>query len=125
MTDVMTLLEQGRLYRESGNPSAAARYLAQAAELEPTSRSVLTELALAHFHSAALGPAEAVARRLVDLDPSDAYAHTLLGRALARQSKHGEAVVHLRLAHAMLGTTESADALAAAETQAGRRKGDQ
>lgn len=117
MTDLMTLLEQGRLYRESGNPSAAARYLAEAAEMEPKSRSVLTELALAYFQSAALGPAEAIARRLVDLDPSDAYARTLLGRALARQSKHSEALPHLRLADAMLKTEESADALAACEAR--------
>ena len=113
MTELSTLIEQGRLFRESGNPSAAARYLTEAAELAPQSRAVLTELALAHFQSAALGRAEAVARRLVELDPSDAYAHTLLGRALARQSKRAEATVHLRLADAMLRTPESAAALAA------------
>ncbi|CRK61786.1 hypothetical protein [Alloactinosynnema sp. L-07] len=113
----MTLLEQGRLYRESGNPSVAARYLAEAAEQEPESRSVLTELALAYFQSASLGKAEATARRLVDLDPSDAFALTLLGRALARQSKHAEAVPYLRLAEAMLGTPDSADLLAAAESR--------
>jgi Flp pilus assembly protein TadD len=117
MTELITLLEQGRLYRESGNPSVAARYLAEAAALEPDSRAVLTELALAHFQSAALGPAEAVARRLVDLDPSDAYARTLLGRALARQSRHVEAVAHLRLADAMLGTPASAAALSTAESR--------
>ncbi|HVK21173.1 MAG TPA: tetratricopeptide repeat protein [Actinokineospora sp.] len=114
----MTLLEQGRLYRESGNPSVAARYLAEAAEQAPDSRSVLSELALAYFQSAALGKAEATARRLVELDPSDAYALTLLGRSLARQGKHADAVPYLRLADAMLGTPDSADALAAALARA-------
>lgn len=106
MTDVLDLLTRGRLYRESGDPSTAARYLAEAAEAAPESRAVLTELALAQFQSAALGPAERTARRLVELDPSDAYAHVLLGRALARAARHREALPHLRLAAAMAPSPE-------------------
>jgi Flp pilus assembly protein TadD len=112
MTDVLELLDRGRLFRESGNPSAAARFLSEAATAAPDDRAVLTELALAHFQAAALGPAERVSRRLVDLDPSDAYAHLLLGRALARQSRHAEAVPHLRLAAAMTDDPDARDALA-------------
>jgi Flp pilus assembly protein TadD len=112
MTDVLELLERGRLFRESGNPSAAARYLSEAATAAPADRAVLTELALAHFQSAALGPAERAARRLVELDPSDSYARLLLGRALARQGRHPEAVPHLRLAAAMTDAPEVHDALA-------------
>ncbi|GLZ40514.1 tetratricopeptide repeat protein [Actinokineospora sp. NBRC 105648] len=112
MTDVLDLLDQGRLFRASGDPSTAARHLAEAAEAAPESTAVLTELALAHFQSAALGPAESTARKLVALDPTDAYAHTLLGRALARQSRHAEALPHLRLAAAMTGTAKAEAALA-------------
>ncbi|MCP2300384.1 tetratricopeptide repeat protein [Actinokineospora globicatena] len=117
MTDLATLYELGRRYREGGDPTTAARYLSQAAEVDPTSRAVLTELALAHFQSAALGKAEATARELVELDPSDAFALTLLGRALARQSKHAEAVPHLRLAAAMTGSAEANSALAECEAR--------
>ncbi len=117
MTDVFALLDRGRLFRASGDPSTAARYLAEAAEAAPDDRAVLTELALAHSQSAALGPAEAAARRLVELDPSDAFARTLLGRALARQSRHAEAAPHLRLAAAMTGDPDAGAALAECEAR--------
>lgn len=106
MIDILELLDRGRMFRESGDPSTAARILSEAATAAPDNRAVLTELALAHFQSAALGRAEEVARRLVDLDPSDSYARLLLGRALARQSRHTEAIPELRLAAAMTDDAE-------------------
>jgi Flp pilus assembly protein TadD len=112
MTDIKELLDRGHDFRESGDPSRAVRYLSEAATAAPDNRAVLTELALAHFQSAALGPAEEVARRLVELDPSDSYARLLLGRALARQSRHPEALPHLRLAAAMTDDPATHDALA-------------
>ncbi|TQM81012.1 tetratricopeptide repeat protein [Saccharothrix saharensis] len=101
MTDIGELLRKGRLFRASGDPSGAARYLAEAAEHAPRDRTVLTELALAHFQSAALGKAERVLTTLVDLDPSDGYTRLLLGRTLSRQSRHADALPHLRLAAAI------------------------
>lgn len=117
MTDVLELLDRGKLYRDSGDPSTAARYLAQAAEAAPDSRAVLTELALAQFQSAALGPAERTARRLLALDPSDAYAHLLLGRTLSRAARHREALPHLRLAAAMDPSPDTDSLLRAAESR--------
>ncbi|MEV0681061.1 tetratricopeptide repeat protein [Actinosynnema sp. NPDC050436] len=108
-TDIRELLDHGREFRAAGDPSSAARFLAQAAELAPADRTVLTELALAHFHSAALGRAEGVLRELVDLDPSDGYARLLLGRTLSRRSRHAEALPQLRLAAAL---TRDPDVLA-------------
>ncbi|GAA1333855.1 tetratricopeptide repeat protein [Saccharothrix algeriensis] len=101
MTDIRQLLDHGREFRAAGDPSTAARFLAQAASHAPADRTVLTELALAHFQSAALGRAEGVLRELVDLDPSDGYARLLLGRTLSRQSRHAEALPQLRLAAAL------------------------
>ncbi|GGP61182.1 tetratricopeptide repeat protein [Saccharothrix coeruleofusca] len=101
MTDVVELLRIGRGFRAAGDPSGAARYLTEAAEAVPGDRTVLTELALAHFQSAALGRAEAVLRELVELDPSDGYARLLLGRTLSRQSRHAEALPQLKLAAAL------------------------
>lgn len=112
MNDVLELLDRGRMYRESGDPSTAARILSEVAAAAPDNRAVLTELALAHFQSAALGRAEEVARRLVELDPSDDYARLLLGRALARQNRHLEAIPELRLAAAMTDDPDTHDALA-------------
>ncbi len=101
MTDIRELLDRGREFRAAGNPSSAARYLAEAAAQAPADRTVLTELALAHFQSAALGKAEGVLRNLVDLDPSDGYTRLLLGRTLSRQSRYEEALPQLRLAVAL------------------------
>jgi Flp pilus assembly protein TadD len=112
MTDILELLDRGRMFRESGDPSTAARVLSEVASAAPDNRAVLTELALAHFQSAALGRAEEVARRLLDLDPSDSYARLLLGRALARQNRHAEAVPQLRLAAAMTDDADTHAALA-------------
>ncbi|SDN07887.1 Tetratricopeptide repeat-containing protein [Allokutzneria albata] len=97
----MELFERGRMFRAAGDPSGAARFLSEAAASEPTNRAVLEELALAYFQSASLGRAEAVARELVRLDPSDGYARLLLGRTLARQSRDSEAAVELKLAAAL------------------------
>ncbi|GGS12781.1 MULTISPECIES: tetratricopeptide repeat protein [Actinokineospora] len=118
MTDVLDLFTRGRLFRESGDPATAARLLAEAAVLAPE-RAVLTELALAQFQSAALGPAERTARRLLDMDPSDGYAHLLLGRALSRANRHREALPHLRMAAAMDPSPELDSLVADAESRAG------
>ncbi|MEV1115322.1 tetratricopeptide repeat protein [Actinosynnema sp. NPDC049800] len=117
MTDVRELLRKGRMFRVSGDPSGAARYLAEAAEHVPTDRTVLTELALAHFQSAALGKAERVLTALVDLDPSDGYARLLLGRTLSRQSRHAEALPQLRLAAAITRDPEVESEVARVEAR--------
>ncbi|WP_306745974.1 tetratricopeptide repeat protein [Saccharothrix yanglingensis] len=98
---ISELLRKGRMFLAAGDPSGAARYLAEAAEQAPTDRTVLTELALAHFRSASLGRAEEVLTRLVELDPSDGYARLLLGRTLSRRSRHAEALPQLKLAAAL------------------------
>ncbi|MBW4719327.1 tetratricopeptide repeat protein [Saccharothrix obliqua] len=115
MTDTRELLALGREFRAAGNPSQAARFLAQAAEHAPADRTVLTELALAHFQSAALGKAEGVLRELVDLDPSDGFTRLLLGRTLSRQSRHEEALPQLRLAVALTRDPEVESELARVE----------
>ncbi len=62
-----------------------------------------TLLARAYFGSAQLHRAEAMARRLLDDDPSDAYAAQLLARSLHRQSRHEEAAGVMALANALGG----------------------
>ena len=66
--------------------------------------AVRTLLARAYYHSAQLGRAESATRALVEVDPTDGYAALLLGRTLARQSRHDEAAGWLRRAEA-LGVT--------------------
>ncbi len=60
-------------------------------------------LARAYYHSAQLGRAEAVLVRLVEEEPTDAYAHLLLGRTLQRAGRRAEAARPLALAEILGG----------------------
>lgn len=113
--DPYELVVQGREALAAGDPSTAARLLASAAEAVPDDAGLLTDLARAHFHSAALGRAEQVLLRLVEIDPSDGYARMLLGRTLQRQSRREEALTQLRLAVALTDDPEVAMQLFRAE----------
>jgi TolA-binding protein len=58
-------------------------------------------LARSYFHSAQLDRAVAVARGLLEREPSHAYAALLLTRALERSSRHDEAAATRRLAEVL------------------------
>ena len=62
-------------------------------------------LARSYYHSALLGPAIETAREVLAADPSEAYAHLLIGRSLQRQSRRDEAAPHLKLAELLGGYT--------------------
>lgn len=74
---------------------------------EPDPGMPLTEartmLARAYYGSAQLGRAEAMARLLLEDNPTDAYAARLVARSLQRQSRHDDAAPFLALAHALDG----------------------
>ena len=109
----MELIEEYRraaLFMDAGEPATAARILEPLLEAEPGNCDVRLRLAMAYFGSAQLGKAEAHLRELVERDPSDHYAHHLLGRTLERQSRPAEALPHLRLAQAMGSAPEYAAA---------------
>jgi predicted Zn-dependent protease len=101
---VVDLLEEYRRATftfEAGDPVGAARMLEPIVEAEPHNSAVRQLLARAYFNSAQLARAEAQLRALVDHDPSDHYAHHVLGRTLERAGRFREALPHLRLAAAM------------------------
>jgi predicted Zn-dependent protease len=112
--------ERAQIFADAGRPAEAARILAVVREAEPGNSDVCLRLALAYFKSAQLGLAEAELRSLVERDPSDHYAHHVLGRTLERMSRPSEALPHLRLANAMHDDEEYA---AAVERVAGRVAG--
>ena len=70
---------------------------------DPDNTSLRTLRAWAFLLQARLGRAEAELVRLVEENPTDAWARHALGRALERQSRDAEALPHLRLAAAMTG----------------------
>ncbi|WP_433793229.1 tetratricopeptide repeat protein [Actinoplanes sp. CA-252034] len=119
----MDLLEDYRratFFFETGDPLGAAKLLEPIVEAEPHNTAVRQLLARAYFNSAQLNGAEAQLRVLVEHDPSDHYAHHVLGRTLERAGRFREALPHLRLAAAMKSQTDYQEAVRRVETWLGK-----
>lgn len=119
----MDLLEEYRratFFFESGDPLGASKLLEPIIEAEPHNTAVRQLLARAYFNSAQLKRAEAQLRALIEHDPSDHYAHHVLGRTLERDGRFREALPHLRLAAAMKQHTDYEDAVHRVEEWLGK-----
>lgn len=104
--DLLAEYRRANLFFEAGDPIGAARLLEPIVEAEPGNASVRQLLARSYFQSAQLGRAEEQLRALVERDPSDHYAHHVLGRTLERAGRPIEALRHLRIAAAMNSDNE-------------------
>ena len=114
---------------ERGDHVAAATALAELVDEIESSRTssapdeavlhAVTDLRLmlarAYFQSAQLGRAEATLQQVIEQEPTDAYAHLLLGRTLQRAGRHEEAARPLALAE-VLGDYERPQAYGATPT---------
>ena len=89
------------LYLNMGQPAEAARILLPVVDAEPDNEAALELLARAFYGSAQLTRAEETLSRLVELAPANSWARRALARTLERQSRHGEAAPHHRLADAL------------------------
>jgi Tfp pilus assembly protein PilF len=121
--DLMAEYQRAGLYLEAGDPAEAARILEQVIEAEPTNAGVRLQLALAYFGSAQLGRAETELRTLVERDPSDHYAHHVLGRTLERLNRPADALPHLRLADAMSSMPDYREAVQRVAARVGTGRG--
>src|SRR5688500_11854193 len=79
-------------------PVEALAVLDPALDQDPRNTGLRSLRAWAYLIRVQLGRAEEELRSLVADDPSDVWARHALGRALERQSRHAEALPHLRLA---------------------------
>jgi Flp pilus assembly protein TadD len=118
--DLLEEYRRANFFFESGDPLGAARLLEPIVEAEPHNAAVRLLLARAYFNSAQLNGAEAQLRELVERDPSDHYAHHVLGRTLERAGRFREALPHLRLAAAMHRQQDYTEALRRVETWLGK-----
>ena len=75
--------------------------LEQAKQLEPDKASIREALGIAYFRLRRWREAEAEFRAVLELSPSDDYAHYALGRALEQQGRAAEANGHYKLASSM------------------------
>jgi Flp pilus assembly protein TadD len=118
--DLLEEYRKANFFFESGDPLGAARLLEPIVEAEPHNSAVRQLLARAYFNSAQLNGAEAQLRALIQHDPSDHYAHHVLGRTLERAGRFREALPHLRLALAMKHHADYRDAVHRVEQWLGK-----
>src|SRR5919202_2209552 len=101
MTDAYENFQEGRRRLKKGMPAQATVPLEKAKRLEPAKASIREALGIAYFRLRRWQEAEAEFRAVLDLSPTDHYAHYALGRALEKQGRDAEANGHYKLASYM------------------------
>ena len=95
------LLQRGTALLAKRHPAQAAVVLVRAAAIEPAKGSILEPLGRALFMSGQLERAVETFEALLEIDPSNHYAHYALGRSQIRLGRRAEGRMHLRLAVAL------------------------
>ena len=106
MSDAYDLYQKGRGHLKSGMAAQATVALEKAKRLEPDKASIREALGIAYFRIGRWREAEAEFRAVLELSPTDDYAHYALGRALEKQGRDAEANGHYKLASSMSPESE-------------------
>ncbi len=101
MTDAYDLFQRGRGHLQQGMAAQAAVALEKAKRLEPNKASIREALGIAYFRIQRWSEAESEFRAVLELSPTDDYAHYALGRALEKQGRDAEANGHYKLASSL------------------------
>jgi Flp pilus assembly protein TadD len=101
MSDAYELFQEGRRRLKEGLTAQATVPLEKAKRLEPHKASIREALGIAYFRIRRWREAEAEFRAVLELSPTDDYAHYALGRTLEKQGKAEEANAHYKLARSM------------------------
>jgi Flp pilus assembly protein TadD len=106
VTDAYDLFQEGRRRLKDGMAAQATVPLEKAKALEPGKASIREALGIAYFRISRWDAAEAEFRAVLELSPTDHYAHYALGRALEKQGREAEANGHYKLASSMKPTNK-------------------
>ena len=101
MSDAYDLFQEGRDRLRRGLSAQATVPLERAKRLEPDKASIREALGIAYFRIRRWREAEAEFRAVLELSPTDDYAHYALARALDKQGRSAEANGHYKLASVM------------------------
>jgi Flp pilus assembly protein TadD len=107
VTDAYDLFQQGREHLKQGMPAQATVALEKAKKLEPHKASIREALGIAYFRIQRWEEAEAEFRTVLEISPTDHYAHYALGRALEKQGRDAEANGHYKLASSLSPGSET------------------
>src|SRR6186713_1710002 len=101
MTDAYESFQEGQRRLRSGMTAQATVPLERAKRLEPDKASIREALGIAYFRLHRWQEAEAEFRAVLELSPTDHYAHYALGRTLEQQGRDQEANGHYKLASSL------------------------
>ena len=101
MSEAYDLFQEGRERLRKGMSAQATVPLEKAKRLEPDKASIREALGIAYFRLRRWEEAEAEFRAVLELSPTDDYAHYALGRTLEKQGRQAEANGHYKLASSM------------------------
>ena len=101
MSDAYEWFQKVKQHLREGRAAQATVALERAKRLEPEKASIREALGIAYFRIRRWTEAEVEFRKLVELAPSDEYAHFALARTLDRQGRSAEARRHHSLARAL------------------------
>jgi Flp pilus assembly protein TadD len=106
VTEAYDLFQEGRRRLKDGMAAQATVPLEKAKRLEPEKASIRESLGIAYFRMGRWDAAEAEFRAVLELEPTDHYAHYALGRTLEKQGRESEANGHYKLASSMKPTNK-------------------
>ena len=106
MSETYDLYQQGKSHLRNGRAAQATVALEKAKRREPEKASIREALGIAYFRIRRWDAAEAEFRAVLELSPTDHYAHYALGRALEKQGRGAEANGHYKLASSMKPTNK-------------------
>ena|SRR3989454_6229730 len=106
MSETYELFQEGRQRLKKGMPAQATVPLEKAKRREPDKASIREALGIAYFRIHRYEEAEAEFRAVLELSPTDDYAHYALGRCLEKQGRSAEANGHYKLASSLRPGTE-------------------
>src|SRR4051794_24419805 len=101
MSETYDLFQKGRAQLKDGMAAQATVSLEKAKRREPDKASIRELLGIAYFRLRRWSEAEAEFRAMLELAPTDDYAHYALGRSLEKQGREAEANGHFKLASSM------------------------
>ena len=95
------LFQQGQRHLKKGMAAQATVALEKAKRREPRKASIREALGLAYARIGRWAEAESEFRVLLELSPTNDYAHHMLGRCLEQQGHEREANGHYKLASSL------------------------
>jgi Flp pilus assembly protein TadD len=101
MSEIYDLFQQGRAHLRKGRAAQATVALEKAKRRAPDKASIREALGIAYFRIRRYDEAATEFRAMLELAPTDDYAHYALGRCLEKQGKAHEANGHYKLANVL------------------------